>query len=78
MTIVLMFLLLFCCFHSCSWYHGRIDRATADSILIGKRPGLFLVRDSGTCLGDFVLSVRWDYKGLRERGRASEETAVLV
>lgn len=39
------------------WYHGRIDRATADTILAGKRPGLFLVRDSSTCPGDFVLSV---------------------
>jgi proto-oncogene C-crk len=39
------------------WYHGRIDRATTDTILAGKRPGLFLVRDSSTCPGDFVLSV---------------------
>lgn len=40
-----------------SWYHGRIDRPTAENLLAGKRPGLFLVRDSGTCPGDFVLSV---------------------
>lgn len=39
------------------WYHGRIDRATADTILAGKRPGLYLVRDSSTCPGDYVLSV---------------------
>lgn len=39
------------------WYHGRIDRATTDTILAGKRPGLFLLRDSATCPGDFVLSV---------------------
>lgn len=39
------------------WYHGRIDRATTDTILAGKRPGLFLVRDSSTCPGDYVLSV---------------------
>ena len=45
-------------FLSCSWYHGRIDRATTDTILAGKRPGLFLVRDSSTCPGDYVLSVR--------------------
>ena len=42
-----------------SWYHGRIDRPTAESLLAGKRPGLFLVRDSASCLGDFVLSVRY-------------------
>ena len=41
------------------WYHGRIDRATTDTILAGKRPGLFLVRDSSTCPGDYVLSVRY-------------------
>jgi hypothetical protein len=39
------------------WYHGRIDRATTDMILAGKKPGLFLIRDSATCPGDYVLSV---------------------
>jgi proto-oncogene C-crk len=39
------------------WYHGRIDRGTTESILRGRRPGLFLVRDSTSCPGDFVLSV---------------------
>ena len=42
-----------------SWYHGRVDRPTAESFLGGKRPGSFLVRDSATCLGDYVLSVRY-------------------
>lgn len=41
-----------------SWYHGRIDRPTTEAVLSGKRAGLFLVRDSGTCPGDYVLSVR--------------------
>lgn len=40
-----------------SWYHGRIDRPTTEAVLSGKRAGLFLVRDSGTCPGDYVLSV---------------------
>ena len=44
--------------HSLRWYHGRLDRVTTEAVLIGKRPGLYLVRDSSTCLGDFVLSVR--------------------
>ena len=39
------------------WYHGRLDRVTTETVLVGKRPGLYLVRDSTTCLGDFVLSV---------------------
>ncbi|XP_003384218.1 PREDICTED: crk-like protein [Amphimedon queenslandica] len=39
------------------WYHGRVDRPTCESLLISKRPGSFLVRDSATCLGDYVLSV---------------------
>ncbi|XP_065844613.1 crk-like protein [Oscarella lobularis] len=39
------------------WYHGRIDRARTESILQGKRPGLYLVRESTSCPGDFVLSV---------------------
>ena len=43
-----------------SWYHGRIDRPTAENLLAGKRPGLFLLRDSATCPGDFVLSVRYE------------------
>ena len=42
----------------CRWYHGSMDRAATDSILAGRRPGLFLVRDSTTCPGDYVLSVR--------------------
>lgn len=39
------------------YYHGQIDRATTDTILAGKRPGTYLLRDSSTCPGDFVLSV---------------------
>lgn len=40
-----------------SWYHGEITRATSEEILFGKSPGLFLVRDSTSCKGGFVLSV---------------------
>lgn len=51
--------IIFILTHLCTrWYHGRIDRATTDTILAGKKPGLFLLRDSATCPGDFVLSVR--------------------
>ncbi len=50
-----MFVCLLCI---SSWYHGRVNRITAENLLAGKRPGLYLVRDSGTCPGDYVLSVR--------------------
>lgn len=40
-----------------SWYWGRLSRAEAVELLQGQRHGTFLVRDSGSILGDFVLSV---------------------
>ncbi|XP_064384629.1 crk-like protein [Halichondria panicea] len=40
-----------------AWYHGAVDRASTESLLAGRRPGLFLVRDSSSCPGDYVLSV---------------------
>jgi len=43
--------------HKYSWYHGALGRAKAESILLNQRPGLFLVRDSQTLQGGFVLSV---------------------
>lgn len=40
-----------------SWYWGRLRRQEAVSLLQGQRHGVFLVRDSITSPGDFVLSV---------------------
>ncbi|EPQ02755.1 Adapter molecule crk [Myotis brandtii] len=40
-----------------SWYWGRLSRQDAVSMLQGQRHGVFLVRDSSTCPGDYVLSV---------------------
>lgn len=40
-----------------SWYWGRIKRQEAVSLLQGQRHGVFLVRDSGSISGGFVLSV---------------------
>lgn len=40
-----------------SWYHGEIGRSSSENILMSKKPGLFLVRDSSTCKGGYVLSV---------------------
>lgn len=40
-----------------SWYVGPVSRAEAQTRLQGQRHGMFLVRDSSTCPGDYVLSV---------------------
>ncbi|XP_026988697.1 adapter molecule crk-like [Tachysurus fulvidraco] len=40
-----------------SWYWGPMDRKEAISLLQGQRHGTFLVRDSTTSKGDYVLSV---------------------
>lgn len=40
-----------------SWYLGPVSRQEAQSRLQGQRHGVFLVRDSSTCPGDYVLSV---------------------
>ncbi|KAM8835046.1 adapter molecule crk-like [Synchiropus picturatus] len=40
-----------------SWYWGRLSRQEAVSRLQGQRHGVFLVRDSITIPGDYVLSV---------------------
>lgn len=40
-----------------SWYWGPMDRKDAVSLLQGKRHGTFLVRESTTSKGDYVLSV---------------------
>ncbi|KJE88526.1 crk-like protein [Capsaspora owczarzaki ATCC 30864] len=46
------------------WYHGRLSRGQTESLLQGKPNGCFLIRDSTSSLGDYVLSVS-------ESGRAS-------
>ncbi|KAL1787882.1 crk [Sigmodon hispidus] len=40
-----------------SWYMGPVSRQEAQTRLQGQRHGMFLVRDSSTCPGDYVLSV---------------------
>ncbi|XP_070565295.1 crk-like protein [Ptychodera flava] len=39
------------------WYFGKMPRLEAQRLLNGTRHGRFLVRDSATCPGDYVLSV---------------------
>ncbi|XP_066516544.1 breast cancer anti-estrogen resistance protein 3 homolog [Hoplias malabaricus] len=40
-----------------AWYHGQLQREGAEELL--QRDGDFLVRDSLSCSGDYVLSCRW-------------------
>lgn len=40
-----------------AWYFGPVSRQEAQNRLQGQRHGIFLVRDSSTCPGDYVLSV---------------------
>jgi len=40
-----------------SWYHGLLTRNQAESILNGRPSGTYLVRDSSSIPGDYVLSV---------------------
>lgn len=40
-----------------SWYWGKLSRQEAMPLLQGQRHGVFLVRDSTTIPGDYVLSV---------------------
>ncbi|XP_018426709.1 PREDICTED: SH2 domain-containing protein 3C isoform X2 [Nanorana parkeri] len=40
-----------------AWYHGRIPREVSESLV--QRNGDFLIRDSLTSLGDYVLTCHW-------------------
>lgn len=45
------------CHFSC--YLGRLSRSETDKLLLGRKPGTFLIRDSSSIPGDFVLAVRY-------------------
>jgi len=42
-----------------SWYHGTISREAAEALVV-PRDGAFLIRDSTTQPGDFVLTTCWN------------------
>ncbi|XP_072287468.1 SH2 domain-containing protein 3C isoform X2 [Pyxicephalus adspersus] len=48
-----------------AWYHGRIPREVSESLV--QRNGDFLIRDSLTSLGDYVLTCRWKNEPLHFR-----------
>ena len=71
-----------------NWYHGLLTRSEAENILKmnGFGEGLFLIRESSSAAGDFVLSVVHDndviHYQVRRRGEdalfsLSEEKKVL-
>jgi c-src tyrosine kinase len=39
------------------WFHGKISRELAESLLTSKEDGLFLVRESANYPGDYTLCV---------------------
>ncbi|CAL8277941.1 unnamed protein product [Merluccius merluccius] len=47
------------------WYHGHIPREVSETLVA--RSGDFLVRDSLTSVGDYVLTSRWDHQVLHVR-----------
>lgn len=44
------------------WYHGRIPREVSETLVV--RNGDFLVRDSLTSVGDYVLTSHWNKEAL--------------
>ncbi|KAM8885966.1 SH2 domain containing 3Cb isoform 2-T3 [Spinachia spinachia] len=45
-----------------AWYHGRVPWKVSESLVLNH--GDFLLRDSQSSRGDFVLTVRWEQKTL--------------
>lgn len=47
----------------CRWFHGHLTGKEAEKLILERgKNGSFLVRESQSKLGDFVLSVRTDDK----------------
>jgi len=42
---------------SCGWYHGALSRVNAEALV--RRDGEYLMRDSSTQAGSYVLTLRW-------------------
>jgi tyrosine-protein kinase len=62
-----------------NWYHGLLTRARAEEILKenGFGEGLFLVRESSSAAGDFVLSVVHDGSVIHYQVRRRGEDALF-
>ncbi|XP_054269206.1 tyrosine-protein kinase Shark [Macrosteles quadrilineatus] len=60
------------------WYHGRISREAAEQLLLShenRENGLFLVRESNTAAGDYVLSVLFEGEVIHYQIRRHGEDA---
>ncbi|XP_018082642.2 tyrosine-protein phosphatase non-receptor type 11, partial [Xenopus laevis] len=61
------------------WYHGHLSGKEAEKLLLEKgKPGSFLVRESQSKLGDFVLSVLTSEEKLENGERKSRVTHVMI
>uniref|UniRef100_A0A8C6UBM1 SH2 domain containing 3Ca n=1 Tax=Neogobius melanostomus TaxID=47308 RepID=A0A8C6UBM1_9GOBI len=57
------------------WYHGHIPREVSETLVV--RNGDFLVRDSLTSVGDYVLTCRWDNEVLHFKSANPNKCVVL-
>ena len=57
---------------SMAWYHGKLNRVAAEHVLSlhGLRDGLFLVRESSSVAGDFVLTLSFEGEAYHFQVRA--------
>ncbi|XP_077314226.1 tyrosine-protein phosphatase non-receptor type 11-like isoform X1 [Lithobates pipiens] len=61
------------------WYHGHLSGREAEKLLLEKgKPGSFLVRESQSKPGDFVLSVLTSEEKLENGERKSRVTHVMI
>ncbi|CAJ0962281.1 unnamed protein product [Ranitomeya imitator] len=61
------------------WYHGHLSGKEAEKLLLEKgKPGSFLVRESQSKPGDFVLSVLTSEEKLENGERKSRVTHVMI
>ncbi|XP_029434148.1 LOW QUALITY PROTEIN: tyrosine-protein phosphatase non-receptor type 11-like [Rhinatrema bivittatum] len=61
------------------WYHGHLSGKEAEKLLMEKgKPGSFLVRESQSKPGDFVLSVLTNEERMENGGRKSRVTHVMI
>ena len=52
-----------------SWYFGQLSRSETNDLLHDQESGTFLVRDSATLKGDFVLCVRYNLKNFHIKNK---------
>lgn len=67
------------CAFFCRWYHGHLTGKEAEKLLTEKgKPGSFLVRESQSKPGDFVLSVLTNEDKMETGDRKPHVTHVMI